>query len=181
MLNVILKNNTNIIRYITVLTLLNIYNVVLAGKAPDFSLQGDDSVISLSSYKGKVIYLDFWASWCVPCRQSFPFMNEMHEKYSDAGLKIIAVNLDTEAEKAKHFLKRIPADFTVAYDAEGKVPELYKLSVVPGFYLINREGEIVYKHSGFRHSQNEKLESKIQQVLSENNSFKQSPVESTHP
>jgi len=108
-------------------------------------------------------------------------MNAMHEKYSDAGLKIIAVNLDTESEKALRFLKRIPADFTVAYDPEGKVPKLYKLSVVPSFYLINREGEIVYKHSGFRNSQNEKLESEIQRVLSENNSSTLSLLEPTHP
>lgn len=181
MINIRLINFTKSIRFITALILLNVFNVALADKAPDFSLQGDDEVINLSSFKGKVIYLDFWASWCVPCRQSFPFMNTMHEKYSEDDLKVIAINLDTERDKAKRFLKIIPADFTIAYDPAGKVPELYKLSVVPSFYLINGDGEIVYKHVGFRNSQSEKLESKIRQVLSENNSSKLSPVKSTHP
>lgn len=157
-----------------------ISNVAIADKAPDFSLQGDETIIKLSSFKGKVIYLDFWASWCVPCRQSFPFMNDMHKKYSADGLKVIAINLDTERDKAARFLKKVPAVFTIAYDPEGKVPELYKLSAVPSFYLINRDGEIVFKHSGFRHSQNEKLESKIRQVLSEDNNSKLSPAEPIH-
>jgi len=181
MLNMFLINMAKSIRYIIALTLLNIFNVALADKAPDFSLQGDGETINLSSYKGKVVYLDFWASWCVPCRQSFPFMNEMHEKYSDEGLKVIAVNLDTEQNKAASFLKQIPADFTVAYDPQGKVPDLYKVSVVPSFYLINREGNVVYKHSGFRHSQSEKLESKIQQALLENNASTLSLLKPTHP
>jgi len=144
------------------------FNYAMADKAADFSLQGDESVISLADYKGKVVYLDFWASWCVPCRQSFPFMNTMHEKYSDDGLKVIAINLDTERDKAKRFLKIIPANFTIAYDPAGTVPELYKLSVVPSLYLINGDGEIVYKHAGFRNSQSEKLESEIRRVLSDN-------------
>ena len=166
---------------ITTFMLAVFFNTATADKAPNFSLQGDDSTIELSSFKGKVVYLDFWASWCVPCRQSFPFMNDMHEKYSEEGLKVIAINLDTEREKAKRFIKIIPADFTIAYDAEGKVPELYKLSVVPSFYLINGDGEIVYKHAGFRSSQSEKLEYKIRQVLSENKKSKLSLVAPTHP
>ena len=108
-------------------------------------------------------------------------MNARHEKYSNAGLKIIAVNLDTEYEKAVRFLKRMPADFAVAFDPEGKVPELYKLSAMPSFYLISGDGGIIYKHTCFRNSQSEKIESKIHQVLSENNSSKLSLVESTHP
>ena len=157
------------------------FSTANAEKAPDFSLQGDDSIVKLSSYRGKIVYLDFWASWCVPCRQSFPFMNDMHEKYSEDGLKVVAINLDTERDKAKRFLKIIPADFTIAYDPSGKVPEFYQLSVVPSLYLINREGKIVYKHSGFRSSQSEKLESKIQQLLSENKTSTQSLEEPIRP
>ncbi|RDH81139.1 MAG: hypothetical protein DIZ80_13565 [endosymbiont of Galathealinum brachiosum] len=158
------------LRNLIVFLLIFFSNTVYSNKAPDFILQGDDSVIKLSSYKGKVVYLDFWASWCVPCRRSFPFMNEMQEKYSEEGLKIIAVNLDTEREKAARFLKMIHADFSIAYDPEGRVPEDYKLSVVPTFYLISREGDIVYKHKGFRNSQNDELEAMIKRALSKTKS-----------
>jgi len=180
-LNIYLMRFTKNVILITALVSAVFINIAMAEKAPDFSLQGEGSIIELSSFKGKVVYLDFWASWCVPCRQSFPFMNNMHEKYSEEGLKVIAINLDTERDKADRFLKIIPADFTIAYDPAGKVPELYKLSVVPSLYLINGDGEIVYKHSGFRSSQNEKLESKIRQVLSENKTPKLSLSEPTHP
>ena len=146
---------------------ISLSNITYAKKAPDFNLQGDESIVELSSYRGKLVYLDFWASWCVPCRQSFPFMNEMKKKYEKEGLKIIAVNLDTDYEKAARFLKIIPAEFSIAYDPQGDVPKAYKVSVVPSLYLINRDGDIVYSHKGFRASENEKLEVKIKQFLSE--------------
>ncbi len=147
--------------------LISFSQLSYANKAVEFNLQGQNKIIQLSSYKGKIIYLDFWASWCVPCRQSFPFMNKMQKKYADKGLEIIAINLDEDIEKARQFLKMIPAAFTIAYDPEGKASRAYKVSVVPTFYLLNRQGNIVYKHTGFRHSENEKIEIKIQQLLVE--------------
>ncbi len=159
------KNIIYVKRIKIIFLLISLFNLANAKKAPDFSLQGDDSLIKLSQHSGKVVYLDFWASWCVPCRQSFPFMNEMHNKYSQDGLKVIAINLDTDYEKASQFLKKIPAKFSIAYDPQGKVPELYQVSVVPTFYLINRQGEIVYTHKGFRRVQNKKLETRIRQIL----------------
>lgn len=150
---------------------ISLANITYANKAPDFNLPSDESIIKLSSYsyKGKLVYLDFWASWCVPCRQSFPFMNEMKNKYEEQGLKIIAVNLDVDSKKAAYFLKLIPAEFSIAYDPQGNVSKAYKVSVVPSFFLINRDGDIVYAHKGFRASENEKLEAKIEQLLSEKN------------
>jgi len=70
---------------------------------------------NLSDYQGKVVILDFWASWCVPCRRSFPWMNEMQNKYGDDGLVIVAVNLDSEVSDAEAFLERYPADFSIYY------------------------------------------------------------------
>ncbi|MEK6249693.1 MAG: TlpA family protein disulfide reductase, partial [Planctomycetales bacterium] len=72
--------------------------------------------LNLSEYRGKVVVLDFWASWCVPCRRSFPWMNEMQQKYGDDGLVIVAVNLDNQSSDAQKFLQQYPAEFTISYD-----------------------------------------------------------------
>ncbi|MCW9013247.1 MAG: TlpA family protein disulfide reductase [Gammaproteobacteria bacterium] len=136
-----------------------------AERAPDFSLPGDKSAVKLSSFKGKVVYVDFWASWCKPCRKSFPFMNDMHKRYEKKGLKVIGINLDSEKADADRFLKKFPADFTVAYDAEGKTPKTYKLSVMPTSYLIDRRGNMIDIHQGFKEGQAADLETKIKKAL----------------
>jgi thiol-disulfide isomerase/thioredoxin len=136
-----------------------------ASKAPQFSLKGDQSNVSLSSYKGKVVYVDFWASWCKPCRKSFPFLNEMHERYKKKGLKVIGINLDSNQADAQKFLKRFPANFIIAYDPEGETPKQYHLSVMPTSYLIDRKGNLINIHKGFKEGQTSEIEHKIQQAL----------------
>jgi len=133
--------------------------------APAFSLKGDNGQISLNKYRGKVIYLDFWASWCVPCRKSFPWMNAMQNKYKAKGLVVIGVNLDDNREAAKAFLSQVPADFTIAYDPDGETPGKYQVEVMPTSYLIDRDGKLVYKHRGFKKSQSAEMEHKISSLL----------------
>jgi thiol-disulfide isomerase/thioredoxin len=128
-------------------------------------LKTDSGQIKLSEYKGKVIYLDFWASWCIPCRKSFPWMNEIEKRYADKGFKVIAVNLDQEQDKAKDFLKKIPAQFTVAYDPEGVSATAFKVKGMPSTYLIDRNGKIVFSHIGFRKKEIPAMEEKIKQLL----------------
>jgi len=150
-------------------TLLLLLLVVRSGltqeTAPDFTLEGDSGPVALSDYRGKVIYLDFWASWCAPCRDSFPWMNAMQEKYASQGLEVIAINLDKERTKAKHFLEALPAGFTVAYDPEGAVAEHYQVSVMPSSYLIGRDGTVVGRHRGFHSRDEAKLEQKLIELL----------------
>ena len=136
-----------------------------AQKAPGFSLQSDKGTLKLSSLKGKVVYIDFWASWCKPCRKSFPFMNNMHKQYGKKGLKVIGINLDSEKSDADNFLKKYPASFTIAYDPQGKTPESYKLSVMPTSYIVDRKGNIVDTHKGFKEGQASSLEDKIKKAL----------------
>lgn len=136
-----------------------------AQKAPGFTLDGDKGKIKLSAYKNKVVYVDFWASWCKPCRKSFTFMNEMQDRYGKNGLKIIAINLDNERSDANSFLKKHPAKFTIAYDPKGKTPGLYKLKVMPTSYLIDRRGNLVNIHKGFKEDQTGKLEKLIAKTL----------------
>lgn len=147
------------------LFLLQASTAVLAKQAPDFNLPGDNGNIKLSDYRGQVVYLDFWASWCKPCRKSFPFMNSLQKKYGKQGLKVIAINLDSEKGAAQAFLKKNPAKFTIAYDLEGTTPEKYGLSVMPTSYLIDRNGKLINSHKGFKKSQTEKLEKNVVKYL----------------
>jgi len=147
------------------LLLITLSSQAFAQKAPAFTLSGDNGKVKLSDYKNKVVYVDFWASWCKPCQKSFSFMNDMETRYGKKGFKIIAINLDSDRAAAKSFLKKHPAKFTVAYDPEGKTPGLYKLKVMPTSYLVDRKGNLVNVHKGFKKNQTAKLEKLIVQTL----------------
>lgn len=140
-------------------------HAVFAAPAPDASWSTDAGELNLGQLRGEVVYLDFWASWCVPCRHSFPFMNELQERYGDRGLRIVAVNLDKERELVERFLAKYPARFTVAYDPSGKTAASFSVKGMPSTYLIDRNGEIRLSHIGFREKDRAELEARIQEVL----------------
>jgi thiol-disulfide isomerase/thioredoxin len=134
--------------------------------APDFKLPGTHKAIELSHYnRHKVIYVDFWASWCEPCRQSFPWMNKMQSRYHDQGFDIIAINLDDQHSNAVKFLHKMPADFTIAYDPRGTIAQRYGLAVMPTSYLIDRKGQISYVHRGFKSEDRDAMESRIKSLV----------------
>lgn len=124
-----------------------------------------DPVLDLSQYQGKVVYLDFWASWCKPCRHSFPWMNGMQQKYSAAGLVIIGVNLDEQRADAARFLKDTPADFPIVYDPEGKLAEQYAIMGMPTSFIIGRDGRVAKKHAGFYDKSPVEYEAEIRELL----------------
>lgn len=130
--------------------------------APDFSINDKQR---LSDLKGKVVYLDFWASWCGPCRKSFPWMNDLTTKYSDDELVVISVNLDSEMSQAQKFLSKYPAKFSVTYNPEGDIAEQYKVMGMPSSYLIDREGRIAKTHIGFFSKKAAKYEKQIDQLV----------------
>lgn len=137
--------------------------------APAFSLPGvNSSQVNLADYRGKVVLVDFWASWCTPCIRSFPWMDEMVEKYGEQGFEIIAINMDQEAILAEKFLQRYPNKLTIAFDPQGSVAEQYEIMGLPNSFILNKQGEIVYKHVGFRLAELEKYEAEILSLLSEN-------------
>ena len=121
--------------------------------------------ISLKSLRGKVVYLDFWASWCAPCRKSFPWMNEMHRKYSDAGFVIVAINVDAKPPEAARFLEKNPADFIVAYDSEGKLASSVGLKAMPSSFVITPDGNITSRHAGFMEKMIPEYERSIRRAL----------------
>jgi len=135
------------------------------GKAPAIHLPAIDGEVDLAQLQGKVVYLDFWASWCDPCRDSFPWMAEMKEKYGVRGLEVVAVNLDKERALADKFLNTMNINFVVAFDASGDSAAKYGLRGMPGSYLIGREGNIQASHLGFNDKDKEKLEAAIKVLL----------------
>jgi cytochrome c biogenesis protein CcmG, thiol:disulfide interchange protein DsbE len=135
---------------------------------PTFNLPTqNERMISLDSLKGEVVYLDFWASWCKPCRDTFPWMNEIREKYQSRGLKVIAVNLDHKRDLADKFLTEHPANFTIAFDPEGKTAADYKVAAMPTAFIIDRSGKIIERHEGFHAKDREKLLQLLEQTLSD--------------
>jgi len=120
---------------------------------------------NIANHKGDVIYLDFWASWCAPCRKSFPWLENISRKYSHKGLHVISVNVDSEHSQASDFLRKYPASFDVIYDPNGKVAEHYKLQGMPTVVILNRNGILSDSHIGFFESRVTQYESQLQKLL----------------
>ena len=137
--------------------------------APLFTLNdiNTDNKIELASYQGKVVYVDFWASWCVPCRLSFPFLSALRAQYADQGFEVIAVNLDEDPLAAKAFLQRFPVEYPVAKGFATTTPADYQVEAMPTAYLIDAKGVVRLKHLGFSSKHQEFLEAVVQKLLAE--------------
>lgn len=123
--------------------------------------------LNLEAYKGKVVYVDFWASWCGPCRESFPWMKKIQQQYGKQGLVIIAVNVDQEQKLADSFLNEFHPDFNVLFDRDGKLAEDFKVSSMPSSFVIDRQGKPRFKHKGFHSNKQDQYESELLSLLSE--------------
>lgn len=133
--------------------------------APAFDLPGRNGPVRLAQYAGKTVYLDFWASWCGPCRKSFPWMNDMQARYGAKGLRVVAVNVDQKSADAQAFLKEVSAQFDVAFDPAGKTPRAYGIKGMPSSCLIGADGKVLSQHAGFAPERAAELEHAIQQAL----------------
>lgn len=132
---------------------------------PSLSGSGD---ISLSSLRGKVVYLDFWASWCPPCRVSFPIFEELRNELGPAGFEIYAISVDESEEEANQFLQATtPVNFLLVRDATGAAPTAYGVPGMPTGYLIDRKGVVRIIHHGFKKSDGAKLRAAVVQLLGE--------------
>lgn len=133
--------------------------------APAFSLSGPAGTVKLEQYQGKLVYIDFWASWCGPCRQSFPWMNEMQARYGGHGLQVVGINVDAKTDDARSFLNATPASFVIAFDPNGTAPRNYGVKGMPSSVLIGPDGKVLYEHSGFRPADRTVLEARIKSAL----------------
>jgi len=125
------------------------------------------SPLDLSSLRGRVVYLDFWASWCGPCRQSFPWMEAMKSTYGAQGLEIITVNLDRDRADADRFLKQFHPTFDLRFDPKGELAEQYKVQGMPSSVLIDRHGVTRFMHVGFRPVDGAIYEAQLLELLAE--------------
>jgi len=120
----------------------------------------------LRTLRGKVVLLDFWASWCGPCRQSFPWMSDLQKRYG-SDLVVLAVNLDQDRKLAEQFLAATPAEFRIEYDPEGKLATQFDVTSMPTSFVIDRTGHVRERHAGFRAAQRIERESTIAKLLKE--------------
>ncbi|MDH3613432.1 MAG: TlpA family protein disulfide reductase [Gammaproteobacteria bacterium] len=126
-----------------------------------------EAPFDLAEYRGKVVIVDFWASWCVPCRRSFPWLNSMHDKYTDDGLEIIGVNLDAKPAAAAEFLAEYPPSFNIIYDETKELAKSFDVVAMPSSFLIGPDGEVRKRHYGFKVKKQDEYEAAIVEALSE--------------
>jgi thiol-disulfide isomerase/thioredoxin len=138
-----------------------------ADKAPD-SINTIQSLLPDSvSLNNKVVYVDFWASWCTPCRHSFPWMQEMYDKYHGRGLEIVAVNVDKDHGAAMDFLHDTKVTFPIVFDSTGQVAKEFKLEAMPTSFVFSRDGRMVTRNRGFRQEETDSLDYALSQLLVE--------------
>ena len=138
---------------------------VVPVQAPAFDLPGRSGRVSLEALRGKVVYVDFWASWCGPCRSSFPWLTNLHNRYAAKGLVIVAINLDKDRDAADQFLEQYPAPFLVAFDPAGKSADAFHVPAMPSSYLISPAGFIVHADAGFDPKETAGIEDAIKAAL----------------
>lgn len=135
---------------------------------PEFSLppiKAEAPPVNRNQLSGKVTYVDFWASWCVPCRSSFPWLEAMYRKYRDRGFRVIAINKDQEPAEMERFLKRYPVSFALATDPLDSLATNLRVTAMPTAYLVDRRGMIRSIHRGFRSEDVAALENEILSLL----------------
>jgi peroxiredoxin len=136
-------------------------------KAPDFKAPALDgkSRLSLAAYRGKVVYLDFWASWCPPCLTSLPQLEELRKQFPSDQFQILAVNVDQDPQQARKFLERTQIGYPSATDPKGSIPASFGIETMPTSFLIDRQGVIRYVHHGFRKGDTTPLRERIAQLI----------------
>ena len=123
--------------------------------------------LDLSAYRGKVVYIDFWASWCAPCRESFPWLDELVHQYESKNLVVIGVNVDKDRARAAHFLDQVYAAFPIVYDPLGDIATRFKVTGMPSAVLVDRTGRVRFQHAGFSAKVKDEYEDQLRTLLDE--------------
>ena len=145
-------------------TLIALILSLFVASASAYEIKNIDS-FDLKQYQGKVIYLDFWASWCKPCRKSFPWMNQLQQKFPSDSFQVVTINVDRFNEDMMTFLKNVPADFTIYHDPSGSMAQKFQLPAMPTSFIIDKTGKAVKKHIGFYSEKTPEMEADIEALL----------------
>lgn len=139
-----------------------------ADSAPDFALKSrEGSNLRLSEHRGEVLLLNFWASWCGPCRQEMPILDALHQRYAKLGFSVIGINVDKDPSLADKILKDIPVTFPVLLDDTGAVSGSYAISAMPTSVLVDRDGNMRYLHKGYKPGYEQEYETEIKELIRE--------------
>jgi peroxiredoxin len=136
--------------------------------APDFALKsstGDN--LRLSEYRGDVVMINFWATWCGPCRQEMPLLEELYSRYQRVGFNLLGVNIDDDSGRAMRMAEELGVSFPVLFDARKEVSKLYEVEAMPVTVLVDREGTVRHVHHGYKPGYEEKYLNQIRSLLRE--------------
>ncbi len=167
--------NTNYKRLLTALCLTGAMlfastsqAAAVGGNAPDFTLKSKDgNNIKLNEYRGDVVMINFWASWCGPCRQEMPALEQLYSKYKDLGFVILGVNLDEDSNKAIAMLDKTSVSFPILFDETKQVSKLYNVSAMPTTFLLDRNGKLRYLHKAYKPGYEHKYAKQIKTLVRE--------------
>ncbi len=141
----------------------------LEGKAaPDFALKSSTGEnMRLSEFRGDVVMINFWATWCGPCRQEMPLLDELYARYERVGFNLLGVNIDDDSRRAMQMIEELGVDFPVLFDARKEVSKLYEVDAMPVTVLVDREGKVRHVHHGYKPGYEEKYLDQIRSLLRE--------------
>ena len=123
----------------------------VSGPAPDFTLPGNSGKnLKLSEFRGQVVLLNFWASWCGPCRQEMPALEKLQQRYQKLGFTILGVNVEEDSRQARAMLRDLRVSFPILFDTQNRVSQLYHVSAMPTTVIIDRDGNMRYLHKGYK-------------------------------
>ena len=122
-----------------------------AGRAADFRLDArGGKQLALNELRGQVVMINFWATWCGPCRQEMPLLEQMHKKYQPMGFTLVGINVEEDSSGAEAWLQKTPVTFPILFDRQNRVSKLYNVSGMPSSVLIDRKGNVRYLHRGYK-------------------------------
>ena len=147
---------------------MSVAAVSASSPAPDFTLRAAEGPnVRLGEQRGRVVLVNFWATWCGPCRQEMPHLNRLYEKYRSSGFTLLGVNIDEDPRAAIELARKLGVTFPVLLDTDKKVSRLYDMSAMPATIVIDRDGRVRHLHRGYRDGYEKTYEQQIRDLLKE--------------
>lgn len=140
----------------------------ISGPAPDFTLKSRSGEnVKLSELRGQVVMINFWASWCGPCRQEMPILEQIYRHYQPMGFTLLGINVEEDSSAANKVLKDISVSFPVLYDNKNQVSESYQVRAMPSTFLIDRDGQVRYMHKGYQSGYEDAYQEQVRELIRE--------------